>query len=155
MNKYITDVIKHLQKGEIVNFYTEVSTPNRVFLNYTEDKYILTIIDNLTGETIKKSVKNTDELYNVLLEKYSADGNASIEPEYYKHRGAPCIEIQRLFSQCNHPLNVMHYYENNILKYLYRYNRKNGLEDLLKARTYLNFLISLYTQPEGREDIHE
>ena len=72
-NKYITYVIKRLKKGEIVNFYTEVNTLNRVFLNYTEDKYIVTIINVFTGETIKKSVKNTDELYMVLLEKYSAE----------------------------------------------------------------------------------
>jgi hypothetical protein len=29
----------------------------------------------------------------------------------------------------------------NVIKYITRWNKKNGLEDLLKARTYLNWLI--------------
>ena len=31
--------------------------------------------------------------------------------------------------------------QGNVLKYMLRYKRKNGLEDLLKARTYLTWLI--------------
>ena len=31
--------------------------------------------------------------------------------------------------------------EGNVIKYLCRYKRKNGLEDLKKARQYLDFLI--------------
>lgn len=30
----------------------------------------------------------------------------------------------------------------NVHKYTYRYNEKNGIEDLEKARTYLSFLIN-------------
>lgn len=33
------------------------------------------------------------------------------------------------------------YYIGNIIKYLSRYKRKNGVEDLRKALTYLNWLI--------------
>lgn len=35
-------------------------------------------------------------------------------------------------------------YVSNIIKYTWRYKTKNGLEDLKKARWYLNRLISLY-----------
>lgn len=37
--------------------------------------------------------------------------------------------------------NNMDFLEGNIIKYVSRYKRKNGLEDLAKARDYLNRLI--------------
>ena len=35
------------------------------------------------------------------------------------------------------------FYEGNIFKYVYRHHNKNGLEDLKKARNYLNLLMEL------------
>ena len=37
--------------------------------------------------------------------------------------------------------NELGFCEGNVIKYLCRYKRKNGLEDLKKARQYLDFLI--------------
>ena len=37
--------------------------------------------------------------------------------------------------------NELGFCEGNVIKYLCRYRRKNGLEDLKKARQYLDFLI--------------
>jgi hypothetical protein len=34
------------------------------------------------------------------------------------------------------------FYEGNVVKYLVRWRKKNGLEDLRKARTYLNRIIA-------------
>lgn len=42
--------------------------------------------------------------------------------------------------------------EGNIIKYLKRWQHKNGLEDLQKAQEYLNRLISLQTDPNS---VHE
>jgi hypothetical protein len=39
------------------------------------------------------------------------------------------------------PDGVRGYFAGNIIKYLYRYRDKNGVEDLKKARVYLNWLI--------------
>lgn len=36
------------------------------------------------------------------------------------------------------------FYEGNIVKYVCRYKKKDGLKDLLKARDYLNQLIDNY-----------
>lgn len=38
--------------------------------------------------------------------------------------------------------NNLSFCEGNIIKYVTRYKDKNGLEDLLKARHYLDFLIN-------------
>ena len=42
--------------------------------------------------------------------------------------------------------NELGFCEGNVIKYLCRYKRKNGLEDLKKARQYLDFLIERESQ---------
>lgn len=39
--------------------------------------------------------------------------------------------------------DVASFYEGNIFKYVYRHRNKNGLEDLKKARNYLDLLMEL------------
>jgi len=46
--------------------------------------------------------------------------------------------------------NSLNYWEGNVLKYLLRYKYKNGIEDLEKAKHYLEFLIE-YTQRRRNE----
>jgi hypothetical protein len=41
--------------------------------------------------------------------------------------------------------NGLGYFEGNVVKYVTRWQIKNGIEDLRKARHYLNLLISLET----------
>ena len=38
--------------------------------------------------------------------------------------------------------NNIGYLEGNVIKYVSRYQMKNGIEDLKKARWYINFLIN-------------
>ncbi|SVD78399.1 uncharacterized protein METZ01_LOCUS431253, partial [marine metagenome] len=40
----------------------------------------------------------------------------------------------------------MNYLEGNLVKYVTRYKHKNGLEDLLKAKWYLDRLIKNYNE---------
>lgn len=55
-----------------------------------------------------------------------------VDPKHYQFpSGVELIDIVR----------HMGYLEGNILKYVTRYKQKNGVEDLLKARKYLNWLI--------------
>lgn len=42
--------------------------------------------------------------------------------------------------------NKIPYFEGNIIKYVSRWRNKNGLEDLKKARHYLDLLIELETK---------
>lgn len=41
--------------------------------------------------------------------------------------------------------NGLDFFQGNIIKYVLRYKEKNGLEDLAKAKHYLDMLISLQT----------
>lgn len=55
-------------------------------------------------------------------------------PTHYAERGG--IEpIQFIVS------NDMDFLEGNVIKYLYRYRSKNGIQDLRKAHQYLGWLI--------------
>jgi hypothetical protein len=63
---------------------------------------------------------------------------SNIEPSHYKG-DIDCIDAIKS-SMSNQ--QFLGYLKGNVQKYLWRYDRKNGLEDLHKAQWYLNRLIS-------------
>ena len=58
-------------------------------------------------------------------------------PEHYMQGGIETIEIIK----CITGKGFNDYCTGNIIKYISRYKYKNGVQDLLKARWYLNRLI--------------
>ena len=61
-----------------------------------------------------------------------------INPEHYKNGSIECIDaIQSAMSE----KAFSGYLKGNILKYMWRYEKKNGKEDLEKARWYIDDLI--------------
>ena len=63
-------------------------------------------------------------------------------PPHYNVGGIECIDA--ILSATNH--NNEGYLQGNILKYVWRYDYKGGLEDLKKAQWYLNKLIEVYKE---------
>lgn len=61
------------------------------------------------------------------------NGDAIHHPAHYARGGIEPIDF--IVS------NGLDYLEGNIVKYVYRYKQKNGLEDLEKANQYLAWLI--------------
>lgn len=62
-------------------------------------------------------------------------------PTHYKlESGRESIEILR---EVLTDEELKGFYKGNILKYLFRHEKKNGKEDLEKARVYLNWLIEI------------
>jgi hypothetical protein len=62
------------------------------------------------------------------------------KPNHYHRGGIDVIKIMELyFSQ----EELQGFHRGNVLKYLLRYREKGGIEDLKKARNYLNKLIEL------------
>lgn len=47
--------------------------------------------------------------------------------------------------------NGIGYFEGNVIKYVTRWRAKGGLEDLRKARHYIDLLIELETRPQPDE----
>ena len=60
------------------------------------------------------------------------------QPDHY-NKGA--IEAIEAIKASMHPQEYKGYLKGNCLKYLWRYEYKNGIEDLRKARVYLEWLI--------------
>ena len=57
----------------------------------------------------------------------------NIEPEHYGNSGIDVID----FCQANN----LDFMQGNVIKYVFRYKNKNGLEDLEKAREYIDRMI--------------
>lgn len=58
-----------------------------------------------------------------------------IKPEHYKMEITPIDFIMK---------NNIPFIEGNVIKYICRYKQKNGKEDLLKAKQYIDFLLEQY-----------
>lgn len=78
---------------------------------------------------MNKSDKQADNVENDVVN----------HPKHYTQGKFECIEvIEEITKQCD---KFEAYLIGTILKYLWRWKNKNGLEDLKKARWYLNKLI--------------
>ena len=63
-------------------------------------------------------------------------------PPHYNAGGIECIDA--ILAATNH--NKEGYLQGNVLKYIWRYDYKGGLEDLQKAEWYLKKLIEVYKE---------
>ena len=63
-------------------------------------------------------------------------------PPHYNKGGVECIDA--IMSATNH--NKEGYLQGNVIKYVWRYDYKGGLEDLQKAEWYLKKLIEVYKE---------
>ena len=67
------------------------------------------------------------------------------KPPHYNQAGVECIEAITAATGDGYE----YYLQGNIIKYLWRYRYKNGIEDLKKAQFYLDRLIKT---KEGQDD---
>lgn len=62
------------------------------------------------------------------------------KPEHYNYSKYECIDVVKdVTSGLN---GVSAFYVGNVIKYIWRFQHKNGLEDLKKAKWYLDHLIN-------------
>jgi hypothetical protein len=62
-----------------------------------------------------------------------AEIRKNIDPKHYQGKDLEAIDVIEAFD--------LTYHEGNIIKYVLRWRKKNGLEDLLKAKWYLDRMI--------------
>lgn len=65
----------------------------------------------------------------------------NINPNHYKQGNIECIDA--IESAVINKKGIEAVCVGNIIKYLWRYENKNGLEDIKKAKWYLNRLIEI------------
>lgn len=74
-------------------------------------------------------------------------------PSHYCQGGIECIDaIQSAVSRLS---GVEAWLTGSVIKYLWRWKMKNGLEDLRKARFYLDRLIKLVDDEETKRKVDE
>ena len=79
------------------------------------------------------------------------DDLVSHPKHYQSNSGLEVIDAIRAFTE--DLTGVESYYTGNILKYMCRWKKKNGLEDLKKARQYLDWLIEIEDPHMTEEDV--
>lgn len=65
---------------------------------------------------------------------------AELQPDYYKGKDGRDL-FDRFESGLLTPDEVVGFYKGNVIKYLTRFKKKNGIEDLRKAQVYVMRLI--------------
>jgi len=76
-----------------------------------------------------------DEFYTTKISNTKTDMVNS--PPHYNKAGIECIDAIRAATGDGYE----YYLQGNIMKYLWRYRYKNGIEDLQKAQWYLDKLV--------------
>lgn len=74
-----------------------------------------------------------------------------LRPDYYKGKDGKDL-FARFESGLLTKEQVRGFYVGNVMKYITRYQGKNGVEDLKKARTYLDRLIEFEETPIVHEE---
>ena len=83
-----------------------------------------------------RSMKNIQEIFTGQY-GIKEDVDMVNHPPHYNKYGVECIEALR--SACGEGFE--YYLQGNVMKYLWRYRYKNGIEDLKKANWYLELLM--------------
>ena len=80
-------------------------------------------------------VKGLEKMYQTTASKSDMVNH----PPHYNQRGIECIDAIEAATD----KGFQYYLQGNIIKYLWRYRYKNGVEDLKKAKWYLDRLIEI------------
>lgn len=110
----------------------------------TEDCYHFLIAEGLIGnpeqpESNFVKVDRNDEV--------DPTNDAVQHPSHYTHGGIECIDAIRASMTAD---GFQDYCKGNILKYIWRWRDKGGVEDLKKASVYLNWLINAADEKEKK-----
>lgn len=88
-------------------------------------------LEDIHGNSMPKTIK---------FVPFEDTDNDAINPNHYKSGNMECIDAlaETLGSE-----GIKAFCKGNVIKYLWRYEKKNGVEDLRKAQWYLNKLIEM------------
>ena len=75
---------------------------------------------------------------------YGTEEKNNIKPDHYGNSGIDVIS----FCQANN----LDFMQGNVIKYVFRYKNKNGLEDLEKAKEYIDRMIENLLDGEESDD---
>lgn len=127
-------IIHIYYKTDIIQFITSIFNDGYIDFDKAKNLFgneisetIDTLINKLTSLLIPKPIVNTEKKNNDNPLEYQIAGD-----HYSKQKIQP---IEYILA------NKLGFCEGNVVKYVTRYSSKNGMEDLKKAKHYLEFLI--------------
>ena len=94
------------------------------------------------------AVKPSVNPLNILENETSNGTDAVNHPSHYSNGKYECIEVMHSIFGAE---KVKAFCELNAFKYMWRSNKKNGTEDLKKARFYTDYLIKMEDVNNGHE----
>lgn len=109
------------------------------------------VVEAAVKDNQEKVEKMSDKSYAQEALENALQHDAIHHPDHYTWRGMECIEMIKAFV-LKQTVGFYAVCEANILKYLYRWQRKNRLQDLKKAREYLDMLIRDVEENGVRDD---
>ena len=102
----------------------------------TEDCYHFLIAEGLIGKPEQPEANFVKAERN---DEVEPTNDAVQHPSHYTHGGIECIEAIRASMTAD---GFADYCKGNIIKYIWRWRDKGGVEDLRKASVYLDWLIN-------------
>ena len=94
----------------------------------------------MQGGNIYRACKGKENIAMIFAAKRASMDNNVNHPKHYTQGGVECIDAIKA-ATVNKP-GIEAVCTANIIKYVWRYESKNGLEDLKKAKWYLECLIA-------------
>ena len=110
----------------------------------TEDCYHFLIAEGLIGKPEQPEINFVKVERNDEVEPAN---DAVQHPSHYTHGGIECIDAIRASMTAD---GFCDYCKGNIVKYIWRWRDKGGVEDLRKASVYLDWLINAADEKEKK-----
>lgn len=110
----------------------------------TEDCYHFLIAEGLIGKPEQPEINFVKVERN---DEVEPTNDAVQHPSHYTHGGIECIEAIRASMTAD---GFCDYCKGNIIKYIWRWRDKGGVEDLRKASVYLDWLINAANEKEKK-----
>ena len=102
----------------------------------TEDCYWFLVNEGLIGKPEQPEINFVKVEHN---DEVEPTNNAVQHPSHYTQGGIECIDAIRASMTAD---GFCDYCKGNIIKYIWRWRDKGGIEDLRKASVYLDWLIN-------------
>ena len=110
----------------------------------TEDCYHFLIAEGIIGKPEQPEINFVKAERN---DEVEPTNDAVQHPSHYTHGGIECIDAIRASMTAD---GFCDYCKGNIIKYIWRWRDKGGVEDLRKASVYLNWLINAADEKEKK-----
>ena len=117
---------------------------NNLSYESTEDCYWFLVNEGLIGKPEQPEINFVKAERN---DEVKPTNDAVQHPSHYTQGGIECIEAIRASMTAD---GFCDYCKGNIIKYIWRWRDKGGVEDLRKASVYLNWLINAANEKEKK-----